>query len=328
MLARERDWLLGEVLGEVSRAFYLTLRILPRRSRETLGVTYLVARAADTIADTDALPGEERLQFLVRLRAAITGQRDPDFLEQLAARVANRQQDAGERRLLLCLPMVLELLESLPAAELEAAREVLETLTRGMLEDLEGRPIETEHDLHRYTYLVAGCVGPFWTRITLLHHQALRHLDPEAMSRLGVSFGQALQLTNVLRDLPKDLQNGRCYLPRTELQKLGVPPLEALELRASWTRVALDHFRAAEGYALALPARCTRLRLAVLWPILIGLETLALLNEQPDWRAVKVPRSGIYRIMLASWIISWNDRLLKAWFDRLHERVLRACRPA
>lgn len=323
----QRRWLLTEVLRSTSRAFYLTLAILPGKSRETLGAAYLVARAADTIADTEALPREERMTFLAGLRHAVEGQPEPGYAERLASRVANRQGDPAERRLLVNVEPVMRLLESLPGAELEAAREVLGTLTQGMMEDLErdGRPLETGEDLLRYTYLVAGCVGPFWTRVCMLHHPALAGWDPQEMCQKGIAFGQALQLTNVLRDAPADLQSRRFYLPRQELEELGLTPertLEAIPLRHRWTLVALERFKAAQLYALAIPRRCTRLRLAVLWPILIGLKTLAILNRQPGWSKAKVSRPWLYKTMLWSWLNSWNDAALKGWFNRLHAEVL------
>lgn len=326
----QRRWLLTEVLRETSRAFYLTLAVLPRKSRETLGTAYLVARAADTIADTEALPPEERKTFLEGLRRAIDGDPEPDYAERLAERVAERQHDPGERRLLLNLGLVLELLHGLPVRDLQASREVLRTLTQGMLEDLErdGRPLETAEDLLRYTYLVAGCVGPFWTRICLYHHRALRGWDEESMCRLGLRFGQALQLTNVLRDTPGDIATGRFYLPRQELAELGLTPeqsLQALPLRHRWTLQAVELYRSAQEYALRIPPRCTRLRLAVLWPILIGMKTLARLNQQPGWTKAKVSRPWVYQTMLLSWLVSWNDGALRAWFSRLETEVVSAC---
>ncbi len=321
----QRHWLLGEVLKKTSRAFYLTLAILPARSRETLGTAYLVARAADTIADTDALPREERQTFLLGLRRAIEGEPDPGYAERLRQSVADRQTDPGERRLLLSIDLILELLKSLPQAELSASREVLQTLTQGMVEDLEGKPLETPGDLDRYTYLVAGCVGPFWTKVCMLHHKALCHWNEPEMCEKGISFGRALQLTNVLRDTPEDIQNGRFYIPRQQLQELGLTPeqtLQAITLRNKWILQALEHFKVAQEYALAIPRRCTRLRLAVLWPILIGLKTLAILASSKTWTKAKVGRSWVYRMLLSSMLLSWNDAALKRWFSRLHAEVL------
>ena len=79
-------------------------------------------------------------------------------------------------------------------------------------------------ELDRYTYLVAGCVGEFWTEMMAAHTRPLATWDMARMSELGVRFGKALQLTNVLRDVSKDLRLGRCYLPQTELEAAGGRP--------------------------------------------------------------------------------------------------------
>src|SRR6185369_9464339 len=111
------------------------------------------------------------------------------------------------------------------------------TLTRGMEMDLNTFPLESsgkvvalknKDELDRYIFLVAGCVGEFWTKMTVAHTPALKHWNVEEMSACGIRFGKALQLTNVLRDCPKDLRIGRCYLPLDWLQAHGLKPEDLL----------------------------------------------------------------------------------------------------
>ena len=108
------------------------------------------------------------------------------------------------------------------------------------------------------------------------------------MSALGVRFGKALQLTNVLRDVPRDRRMGRFYLPADELAAAGLAPADLLDpenqerarpVFVSWLRTALGHFEAAEEYLLAVPRRSVRLRLALLWPPLFGCASLARLAQ-------------------------------------------------
>src|SRR5205085_10519993 len=65
---------LFSLLKQVSRSFYLTLRLLPAPIRSQIGLAYLLARATDTVADTRAIPLESRLATLSALRARILGQ--------------------------------------------------------------------------------------------------------------------------------------------------------------------------------------------------------------------------------------------------------------
>ena len=78
--------------------------------------------------------------------------------------------------------------------------------------------------LEEYTYLVAGCVGEFWTKICLLEWPNYARLSPEEMLVFGKDFGKGLQLVNILRDYPLDLQAGRSYLPVSNLEEIALNP--------------------------------------------------------------------------------------------------------
>ncbi|MCH8351891.1 MAG: squalene/phytoene synthase family protein [Chloroflexi bacterium] len=342
----QRERLLGDLLRGVSRSFYLTLRVLPKDIREPVGVAYLLARAADTIADTRLLPPERRLRSLLAFREQLVGPVNPQVLEELGWDLAQRLANPSEQVLLVSLPQVFSLLEALPDGDLSQVRSVVVTLTCGMEMDLTAFPpgdsgrvtaLKDLAALDQYTYFVAGCVGEFWTAVTVAHTPGLQGWDLPAMSGLGVRFGKALQLTNVLRDVPKDLRLGRCYLPEDQLTSLGLVPRDLLDPQAGskarpvlvdGIRRALDHFAAAEEYVLAIPRRSVRLRLAVLWPVLIGLATLAKLARNQDWldpdRPARVSRRWVYRTMALSWpAASWNG-ILSAWIRGLRQRVEQA----
>lgn len=338
-----RERLLRDLLRGVSRSFYLTLRVLPKGLREPVGLAYLLARAADTVADTRLLPPGERLKRLLAFRAQIEGPADAGALRDIERALTDKQSLPEERALLASLPEALSLLEATPEADRARVRSVVATLTRGMEIDLTAFPPEDSGrvaalkdaaDLDRYIYYVAGCVGEFWTAITAAHAAPLRRWDTARMSRIGVRFGKALQLTNVLRDAARDLRIGRCYLPESELAPLGVSPQDLLEPSAGhvarpvlerWIRTALDHYRAAEGYLLSIPRRCPRLRLAALWPVLIGLATLAELARNEAWldpaRPSKVSRKWVRRMTALSLLAAPSDQLVRGWIARLRKRV-------
>src|SRR6188472_2230776 len=89
--------LLGKLLKDVSRSFYLTLRILPGAVRNQIGLAYLLARTTDTIADTEIVPVDRRLLSLDALRNRIngTGPQPLDF-----SSLAQNQGASAERTLL------------------------------------------------------------------------------------------------------------------------------------------------------------------------------------------------------------------------------------
>ncbi|MFC5431807.1 phytoene/squalene synthase family protein [Paraburkholderia denitrificans] len=340
-----RAFLLGPLLKAVSRSFYLTMRVLPAGMRDPVGEAYLLARAADTIADTSLIPPDQRLALLLSLRDRINGATGDDAgLQRIAGEVAGQQTQSDEKRLLESLDDALDVLAQLGETDRAAVRDIVTTLTQGMEFDLRRFPdersgriaaLDTLEDLDRYTYLVAGCVGEFWTTMTYLHLPgALDSALRETMSQRGVRFGKALQLVNVLRDCGKDLRIGRCYLPASMLAPAGLTAEDLLQpgtsLRAQaimfeLVRIALDHFRAAIDYTFALPRLSVRLRLACLWPILIGLETLELLVANQDWldpaKASKLKRNDVYRILAYSTLLAPSNALLGLWFGRLISRI-------
>jgi len=335
-----RAYLLGPLLKGVSRSFYLTLAVLPKGMRDPVGLGYLLARAADTIADTTLISPEQRLALLLALREQVNGAGGGEALvAQLTSEVAARQTQSDERVLLESVGGALAVLKELDETDREAVQAIVTTLSTGMEFDL--RTFGDEHSgelvalreweqLDRYTYLVAGCVGEFWTKMTYAHvPRALRGNADEVVER-GVRFGKALQLTNVLRDCAKDLRIGRCYLPTEMLAWYGLRPEDLLAADGSRRARALlfalvertlERYRDALAYTLAIRSTSIRLRLACIWPIAIGIETLRLLVENDAWldpaRVSKVRRADVYRIMARSLVCVASDGLLRRWIESL-----------
>ena len=330
---------LPDILKRVSRSFALSLGILPRSLRMPLGLAYLLARAADTIADTRILARADRLRYLELLRSAID-LAAPSRLAEIADALTGPQRIAAERDLLLRLPACFAAFAQLPPDDGARIRRVLGLLVEGMQADLHAFPgegatdlaaLDTRADLDRYTYYAAGCVGEFWTEMAMAHRPACRAWDPDTMRRRGARFGQALQMTNVLRDLASDLRNGRCYVPRSDLASIGLRPADLLRPAAmrrfrplldDLLASALDGYHDAWEYTRAVPRGEVRLRLACAWPMLIGLRTLERIRLAEGLldpaATVKIPRRDVYRILLRSGMTAWSDRGLAG-----HYRALR-----
>lgn len=326
------------LLRRVSRSFYLSLRVLPRPLRRPLGLAYLFCRAADTIADTSLIAGPRRSAHLDRYRAAFSAA-DVSICRTLEDELGPAPADAAEHELLVSLGRCFSELDALPGRDQAHIRALVLTLTQGMQMDLtvfpgtdDGRlgALETREDLDRYTYYVAGCVGEFWTNVCLDHVPSLSGWNAADMAARSVRFGKGLQLTNILRDVAADVAAGRCYLPRTDLAKLGVEP-ERLRDPASHALVrpltdellnlTLEFYRDGWAYVRAIPLREWRLRLACAWPLLIGAATLHRLRGATDLLdpavRIKLPRPRVYRLMLTSLLTVWSNRALLRQYARL-----------
>jgi farnesyl-diphosphate farnesyltransferase len=131
----------------------------------------------------------------------------------------------------------------------------------------------------------------------------------------GVRFGKGLQLVNVLRDLPRDLHQGRCYLPADQLTAAGLAPADLRKpeheprFRAvyqSYLALAESHLAAGWAYTNALPRSQVRVRLACAWPVLIGVKTIEKLragNVLDARRRIKVSRAEVRGLRLRSLLL-------------------------
>lgn len=333
---------LRALLKRGSRSFYLTIAVLPGGLRGPVGLAYLLARAADTIADTRLLPPADRLRCLGILRGALDVPHTP-ALAEVAGRVARSQRVAWEQELVAALPDCHALLWREAPEDRERIRGLLHLLIQGMQQELTRFPAEdagklealdSREELLRHTYYAAGCVGEFWTGMTVAHRPALAGWNLQKMARLGMRFGQGLQLVNVLRDVAADLRLGRCYLPRPELARLGLAPQQLLDpavrprlapLIDELVQAALDCFADGWTYTLAIPRRELRLRLACAWPLLIGLATLDRVRRSPrlldPTAAVKIRRNEVYAILARSTALAWWNGGLTRYRRSLEARL-------
>jgi farnesyl-diphosphate farnesyltransferase len=319
MKAMERNALRGPLLRGVSRSFYLSLRFLPSTLRDPLSLAYLLARATDTIADTPKPPVALRIEALRQLAAAIQGTASQESIHELRESFARQQSEEAERKLVEQIPALLNWLADLTVADREEVREVMAKINRGQSLDLErfgtGNEIEalqSAQQLDEYTYLVAGCVGEFWTRLCFRHVKNFSARPESEMRELGIRYGKGLQLINILRDAGDDLRNRRCYFPADELEFAGVTPAEILRhpdriepVMEKWREKAERGIEAGLDYAAAVRNR--RVRFATALPGMIGERTLALLREAgPDalTRKVKIPRGEVRKMIMSSAVAS------------------------
>lgn len=329
---------LVRLLRDTSRSFYLTLRLLPAPVRPQIGLAYLLARATDTVADTDVVSLPQRLDALEAMRRRFLDPGAPRLDLTPIAAAGGSSASPGELQLLQRIEEAVQVLRSFPSADQARIAWVLEVITGGQELDLRrfsgasARSIialGTGADLDDYTYRVAGCVGRFWTEICTAHLFGAEGWDEGAQLGSGVEFGKGLQLVNILRDLPRDLRQGRCYLPADDLASVGLRPADLLDpAKESRLRPVYDtYLRRGEAllesgwaYTQRIPANSRRLRLGCALPILIGVKTLSLLrssNPLDSSRRLKASRPWVrhaaWRSLLACWgLQDWNRLLLWA----------------
>ena len=195
-------------------------------------------------------------------------------------------------------------------ARFDLPRSAFEALVEGVEMDLGDRRYETFAALYEYCIRVASAVG-------LMCVEIFGYEDPKARE-YAVDLGVALQLTNILRDVPGDLARGRVYLPQEDLRRFGVTEEDLRReaasagggVRSEAVRALLRHqaARAREYYAraaAALPPRDARRLIAA---EIMAAVYLAILDriERADYdvfsRVVRIPRPRRALIAVHTWV--------------------------
>ncbi len=276
---------LTTLLKTVSRSFYLSLHLLPKAVRGEMSLAYLLARASDSIADSATVAAAERLELLQQFTPWET---PPAGFFACVARL--QVPHVGEQQLLHELATCFRLAGQLPEAGQDILRTLMKHILHGQSLDLQRFPgkLQTASELEEYTFLVAGCVGEFWSDMLAWKIPNWTRQDPAAMRHWGRTYGQGLQLVNILRDLPGDLAEGREYLPGGDTM---------LARRDHWASAARTWLQAGERYTSGLCG--WRLRLTADLPWRLGMATLEALPVG-EMVKVKVPRSRVRSLLLGS----------------------------
>jgi farnesyl-diphosphate farnesyltransferase len=206
-----------EILRRTARSFYLTIRFLPRAVRQDVALAYLLARATDTLADTVSAPDGDKVSVLRAARASLGR---AEIAGYDATAWARHHRDAVERNLLLALPALWRRMQERDETVRAMMAAVMDRILEGQIFDLErfgpeAEPL-TDAELERYTYLVAGSVGEFWTDLCAARLPDFSGGSPEVQRTRARHYGQALQLVNILRDRRMDTALGRAYLTESD----------------------------------------------------------------------------------------------------------------
>ncbi len=317
-------------LQGVSRTFALTIPQLPRALARAVANAYLLCRVADTIEDDPGILPDEKVTYLEAFLAELERGGDGALLASaLAPRLSGASLPA-ERELIHGLPRILRITRSLSTPQRHAMVRCVAIMGRGMalFSRRSARAgLETLEDLQRYCYHVAGVVGEMLTDLFCHHSPSIAVRRPR-LATLAASFGQALQLTNILKDVWTDLERGACWLPRRLFAEEGYD-LDVLPeahrddgfSRGLLRLVAVAHgsLRDALEYVKTVPRRETGVRRFLIWAIGLSALTLSRIADNPtftDRSQVKVSRTTVRRVVLATNLAIRSNAALEMLFRR------------
>ncbi|MGW0653755.1 squalene/phytoene synthase family protein, partial [Streptomyces umbrinus] len=185
------------ITGQQARNFAYGIRLLPTPKRRAMSALYAFSRRVDDIGDGTLAPDVKAARL--------------EDTRALLARVRDRSVDEDDTD-----PVAVAL--SHTADHFPVPLDGLDELIDGVLMDVRGETYETWDDLKVYCRCVAGAIG----RLSL----GVFGTEPgargaERAPEYADTLGLALQLTNILRDVREDAEDGRTYLPADDLAKFG-----------------------------------------------------------------------------------------------------------
>ncbi len=317
------------ILQGVSRTFALTIPQLPDGLRGAVSNAYLLCRIADTVEDDNALDDAQTRAFSDRFIHVVEGKdRAEDFASDLSPLLSEQSIEA-EHDLIRHTPAVLRITHSFNPNQRQALERCIRIMAHGMADYQDAETPDGLADLAAmddYCYYVAGVVGEMLTELFCDYSPEINQHRDALMAR-AVSFGQGLQMTNILKDIWDDQARGACWLPRDIFNAHGV---DLRTIRAGHSdagfeaamgellAVAADHLRDALEYTLLIPAHEKGIRRFCLWAIGMAVLTLNKLNAHrgfADGSEVKISRNSVKATVACTSLLVRQDRLLKMLFD-------------
>ncbi len=318
-----------EILPKVSRTFALTIPQLPEPLCTAVSNAYLLCRIADTIEDDAGLTAQQKQFFHEMFTAVVDAKASSDsFAKQLFPLLTETTLEA-ERELVRNTPAVVRITHRLNTKQRSALTRCVMIMCEGMPHFQRNKTLSGLKDLReldRYCYFVAGVVGEMLTELFCDYSEEIAAKRGELME-LAVSFGQGLQMTNILKDIWEDRKSDTCWLPREVFREAGYdlrqlsPDNYDSAFSVGLNRVvgvAHAYLRNALAYTQLMPTRETGIRRFCLWSIGLAVLTLRNIHNNPGFTAgyqVKVSRRAVKATILTSNLAARSNGALRLIFN-------------
>ena len=325
----------AEILPDVSRTFALTIPKLPNALRDVVSNAYLLCRITDTIEDEPALTAAQKEVFWRRFVDVVAGRDDAaDFARKLGASLSS-STTASEHDLVANTARVVRITHGFRAAQRRSLERCVRIMSRGMAEFQQRDTSAGLNDMaqvDRYCYHVAGVVGEMLTELFCDYSVEMNDRRDELL-HLAVSFGQGLQMTNILKDIWEDRQRGVCWLPRDVFLEAGFDlsflcpeeksPAFARGL-AEVVAAARRHLDDAFRYIEIVPIRESGIRRHCLWTLGMAVLTLRRIHAKPGFSQgsdVKISRRSVSAVTVVTGILVRSNVALRLLFETLNHSL-------
>ncbi|MDQ7090147.1 MAG: phytoene/squalene synthase family protein [Methylococcales bacterium] len=317
------------LLEGVSRTFALTIPQLPASLYPAVANAYLLCRIIDTIEDEISLSVAQKESFCSAfIKVVKTGEGAAVFAQALSPLLSEKTLPA-EHTLIELTPRVISITQNFEATQIDALAECIAVMAKGMpiFQALDLRAgLKTMADMDDYCYYVAGCVGEMLAKL-FCYYSAEINQHREKLLKLSVSFGQGLQMTNILKDIWDDAQRGVCWLPQDIFTETGfdlstlTPETDDEKFRQGLIHllsIAEKHLEDAMEYTQLLPPHETGIRNFCLWAIGMAVLTLKKIKQNLSFNEssqVKINRKQVKATILVAKLTVRNNYLLSLVFN-------------
>ena len=301
------------ILGSVSRTFALTIPLLPPAIEVVVGNTYLLCRIVDTIEDAAELNPAEKQHLSKLFLDATLGTIPVASFVSPCLDALRGYSNVDELDLIAHTPTVLRILHTFPDRDQAAINRCVSIMSDGMSHFHNRQSQEGLKDLaefEEYCYVVAGVVGELLTSI-FSNYSSEFAKRIQGHEQLAIAFGQALQMTNILKDSPADRARGVSWKPAQ------ISEVELLE-------IAYKKLQDSMSYIILLPEREIGMRrfcFLAFGLAVMTLEKIASRKEFSNQSEVKLSRNTVWIFYAFTKIAAGNTFLMKSFFSAASKQL-------
>lgn len=301
------------ILGSVSRTFALTIPLLPPKIEVVIGNTYLLCRIVDTIEDAAELTPSTKQNLSKLFLEAVLGDIPVELFVEPCLDSLKNYSNTDELDLIAHTPTVLRIFHTFPSNDQAAISRCISIMSTGMSHFHNRQTKDGLKDLaefEEYCYVVAGVVGELLTTV-------FSNYSPQFAKQMGgheqlaIDFGQALQMTNILKDSPEDSARGVSWKPA------NISQIELL-------RIAYRKLQDSLRYILYIPESEMGIRrfcFLAFGLAVMTLEKIATRKEFSHKAEVKLSRNTVWAFYGFTKIATSNRLMMQFFFFLFSKRL-------
>ena len=294
------------ILNSVSRTFALTIPLLPFPIEKVIGNTYLLCRIIDTIEDAAELTPASKQDLSRLFLDAVLGKTPVIKFVEPCLQALQNYSNHDELDLIAHTPTVLRILHTCPAIDQEAVGRCVSIMSEGM-SHFHGKQTQSGlqdlREFEEYCYVVAGVVGELLTSIFSQYSPEFAK-NIKGHESLAIAFGQALQMTNILKDSPEDRARGVSWKP-AHMSQVDLLHIAHFKLEESLT------------YILLIPKQDKGIRQFCFLAFGLAVMTLNKIATQKEFNSkeeVKLTRNTVRMFYVFTKLAASYDGLIKIFF--------------